>query len=107
MFPLAVGRGIGTEHIGIHARRTSIRIASTVWLVLSCLVVSGAGFGCAKEMVAPAPKDVVDTAVAAGSFKTLAKALETAGLIDTLKGKGPFTVFGPTDKAFAALPPKE
>jgi uncharacterized surface protein with fasciclin (FAS1) repeats len=49
-------------------------------------------------------KDIVDTAVAAGSFKTLATALETAGLIETLKGKGPFTVFAPTDEAFAKLP---
>ena len=48
-------------------------------------------------------KDIVDTAVAAGSFKTLAAALQAAGLVDTLKGKGPFTVFAPTDEAFAAL----
>ena len=50
-------------------------------------------------------KDIVDTAVAAGSFKTLAKALQAAGLVDTLKGNGPFTVFAPTDEAFAKLPP--
>jgi uncharacterized surface protein with fasciclin (FAS1) repeats len=49
-------------------------------------------------------QDIVDTAVAAGSFKTLAAALKAAGLIDTLKGKGPFTVFAPTDDAFAKLP---
>lgn len=48
--------------------------------------------------------DIVDTAVAAGSFKTLAAALTAAGLIDTLKGEGPFTVFAPTDEAFARLP---
>jgi uncharacterized surface protein with fasciclin (FAS1) repeats len=52
-----------------------------------------------------AGKDIVETAVAAGSFKTLAKALEAAGLVDTLKGEGPFTVFAPTDEAFAKLPP--
>lgn len=51
-----------------------------------------------------AKKDIVDTAVAAGSFKTLATALEAAGLVDTLKGAGPFTVFAPTDAAFAKLP---
>jgi uncharacterized surface protein with fasciclin (FAS1) repeats len=50
-------------------------------------------------------KDIVDTAVAAGQFNTLAKALQAAGLVDTLKGKGPFTVFAPTDDAFAKLPP--
>ena len=52
-------------------------------------------------------KDIVDTAVAAGDFKTLAVALEEAGLIDTLKGKGPFTVFAPTDAAFAKVPKKD
>ena len=49
----------------------------------------------------------MDTAVAAGDFKTLAVALEKAGLIDTLKGKGPFTVFAPTDAAFAKVPKKD
>jgi len=49
-------------------------------------------------------KDIVDTAVAAGNFKTLAAALQAAGLVDTLKGKGPFTVFAPTDAAFAKIP---
>ena len=48
--------------------------------------------------------DIVDTAVAAGSFNTLATALKAAGLVDTLKGKGPFTVFAPTDDAFKKLP---
>jgi uncharacterized surface protein with fasciclin (FAS1) repeats len=50
------------------------------------------------------PMDIVDTAVAAGSFKTLAAAIKAAGLVETLKGKGPFTVFAPTDEAFAKLP---
>jgi uncharacterized surface protein with fasciclin (FAS1) repeats len=49
-------------------------------------------------------KDIVDTAVSAGQFKTLATALQAAGLVDTLKGPGPFTVFAPTDEAFAKLP---
>lgn len=54
----------------------------------------------------PTPRqDIVDTAVAAGSFKTLASALQAAGLVETLKGKGPFTVFAPTDEAFAKLAP--
>ena len=51
-----------------------------------------------------ATKDIMDTAVAAGSFKMLATALQAAGLVDTLKGKGPFTVFAPTDEAFAKIP---
>jgi uncharacterized surface protein with fasciclin (FAS1) repeats len=54
---------------------------------------------------APNPlPDIVDTAVAAGNFKTLATALQAAGLVETLKGPGPFTVFAPTDEAFAKLP---
>ena len=49
-------------------------------------------------------KDIVDTAVEAGTFQTLVAAVQAAGLVDTLKGEGPFTVFAPTDEAFAALP---
>ena len=49
-------------------------------------------------------KDIVDTAVGAGNFTTLVAAVEAAGLVETLKGEGPFTVFAPTDAAFAALP---
>lgn len=52
---------------------------------------------------ASASKDIVDTAVSAGSFKTLVAAVKAAGLVDTLKGKGPFTVFAPTDAAFEKL----
>jgi uncharacterized surface protein with fasciclin (FAS1) repeats len=64
-------------------------------------------------IAAPAPQiglqaqqqqDIVETAVAAGSFTTLVKAIQAAGLVETLKGKGPFTVFAPTDEAFAKLP---
>jgi uncharacterized surface protein with fasciclin (FAS1) repeats len=57
-----------------------------------------------SSTMAMAAKDIVDTAVSAGNFKTLATALQAAGLIDTLKGKGPFTVFAPTDEAFAKIP---
>jgi len=49
-------------------------------------------------------KDIVETAIAAGNFDTLVTAVQAAGLVDTLKGEGPFTVFAPTDEAFAALP---
>ncbi|WP_394199028.1 fasciclin domain-containing protein [Litoreibacter albidus] len=63
----------------------------------------------AAALTAPAfadghSKDIVDTAVAAGTFGTLVAAVDAAGLVDTLKGDGPFTVFAPTDEAFAALP---
>jgi uncharacterized surface protein with fasciclin (FAS1) repeats len=57
-----------------------------------------------NRVIAAETKDIVDTAVAAGSFKTLAKALAAADLVQTLKGAGPFTVFAPTDEAFAKLP---
>jgi len=67
--------------------------------------------GCASDTMRTPPShgmtmksDIVDTAVAAGSFGTLATALGAAGLVDTLKSPGPFTVFAPTDAAFAALP---
>ena len=63
----------------------------------------------AATMISAAPAfaqeaDIVDTAVAAGSFSTLVTAVQAAGLVGTLKGEGPFTVFAPTDDAFAALP---
>jgi uncharacterized surface protein with fasciclin (FAS1) repeats len=58
----------------------------------------------AVSAVAGSKADIVDTAVAAGSFKTLVAAVQAAGLVDTLKGPGPFTVFAPTDEAFAKLP---
>jgi len=66
-------------------------------LVLCCLMVSAA-VTYAQE------KDIVDTAVGAGSFNTLVAAVKAAGLVDTLKGPGPFTVFAPTDDAFKKLP---
>jgi len=65
------------------------------------LIASVVAFGMTLSAQA---KDIVDTAVAAGSFKTLATALGAAGLVDTLKGKGPYTVFAPTDEAFAKIP---
>ncbi|MBB2684682.1 UNVERIFIED_ORG: putative surface protein with fasciclin (FAS1) repeats [Rhizobium etli] len=69
----------------------------------SLLVAAAMVLGSSFSAVA-AEKDVVNTAVEAGKFKTLATALEAAGLVTTLKGAGPFTVFAPTDEAFAKLP---
>lgn len=67
--------------------------------------ILAAAFALATNVSALASgKDIVDTAVEAGQFKTLAAALTAAGLVDTLKGAGPFTVFAPTDEAFAKLP---
>ena len=70
-------------------------------LVAAALMLTGAlGTASAEEMKA----DIVDTAMKAGQFTTLTTALKSAGLVETLKGKGPFTVFAPTDAAFAKLP---
>jgi uncharacterized surface protein with fasciclin (FAS1) repeats len=68
---------------------------------------SAAPAAAAVETPAAAPKDIIETAVAAGTFNTLAKALTEAGLIETLKGTGPFTVLAPTDEAFAKIPAKD
>ena len=73
------------------------------------LAVTSLALAGTMAIVSPAraqqTRDIVDTAVAAGSFTTLAKALTAADLVATLKGPGPFTVFAPTDEAFAKLPP--
>ena len=71
------------------------------FMMKKILIASIVAFGITVSAQA---KDIVDTAVAAGQFKTLAVALKAAGLVDTLKGKGPFTVFAPTDEAFAKIP---
>jgi uncharacterized surface protein with fasciclin (FAS1) repeats len=65
------------------------------------LIASLLAFG---ALTAAHAKDIVDTAVSAGSFKTLVAAVQAAGLVDTLKGPGPFTVFAPSDEAFAKIP---
>jgi uncharacterized surface protein with fasciclin (FAS1) repeats len=80
--------------------RIMISIAGV--MALSACAVAGPAV---TSMEAGASKDVVDTAVGAGDFRTLVKALTAADLVTTLKGKGPFTVFAPTDEAFAKLPP--
>jgi uncharacterized surface protein with fasciclin (FAS1) repeats len=69
-------------------------------LAFAVVPVSGAN-AASSDVVA---KDIVDTAISAGSFNTLVKAVQAAGLVDVLKGDGPFTVFAPTDAAFAKLP---
>ena len=80
------------------------RIAGFFKLLIAAQFVIVAAQANAGNYGSKAGKDIVDTAVAAGQFKTLAAALEAADLVDTLKGDGPFTVFAPTDAAFAKLP---
>ncbi len=67
-------------------------------------VCMGASNSIAAPSVPPSEKNIMDTAIAAGNFNTLVAALQTAGLVDALKGDGPFTVFAPTDEAFAKIP---
>ncbi len=81
--------------------RSRITILSLSLLLVAA--VAGAGHH-SKSDESSIKGDIVDTAVAAGSFGTLAAALDAAGLVDALKGDGPFTVFAPTDEAFAKLP---
>ena len=76
------------------------KIASVLTFVLASLTLSTAAHADHHGM----KKDIVDVAAANGSFSTLVAAVKAAGLVDTLKGNGPFTVFAPTDEAFAKLP---
>ena len=75
-----------------------LKTALIAQLLFAVSLASASNYGDKKN------KDIVDTAVSAGQFNTLAAALEAGGLIETLKGDGPFTVFAPTDEAFAKLP---
>jgi transforming growth factor-beta-induced protein len=75
-----------------------------ITILVSTLNLAACGSTGSSTMPTTAEKDVVDTAVSAGSFKTLVAAVQAAGLVDTLKGTGPFTVFAPNDAAFAKLP---
>jgi uncharacterized surface protein with fasciclin (FAS1) repeats len=75
-------------------------LRSLKFIAVAVMLVAGAGCASAEKK----PADIVDTAVSAGQFNTLVAAVKAAGLVDTLKGPGPFTVFAPTDDAFAKLP---
>ena len=75
-----------------------MRNAFRIVAFAAAVLVAGFSFASASD------KDIVDTAVAAGQFETLVAAVQAAGLVETLKGEGPFTVFAPTDEAFAKLP---
>ena len=81
--------------------RRKIMLRKTILKIATIAIIS---FSMLTPTFAQMKSDIVDTAVAAGSFNTLVAAVQAAGLVDTLKSDGPFTVFAPTDAAFAALP---
>ena len=81
--------------------RKSIMIRKTILQIVAIATIS---FSMITPTFSQMKSDIVDTAVAAGSFNTLVAAVQAAGLVETLKSDGPFTVFAPTDAAFAALP---
>jgi uncharacterized surface protein with fasciclin (FAS1) repeats len=97
---LVLGLMAGTAACGSDKATTKATTAAPAAAVTTAAATATTKAGA----MADAKTDIVDTAVAAGSFKTLAAALTAAGLVDTLKGPGPFTVFAPTDEAFAKLP---
>jgi uncharacterized surface protein with fasciclin (FAS1) repeats len=88
----------------ISANRSILRARHIAAAVIASAALAVSLPASAGDAMTKKPQDIVDTAVAAGSFKTLAAALDAAGLVATLKGPGPFTVFAPTDAAFAKLP---
>ncbi len=83
------------------ATLSAVSVAAAL-AAFSVPAIGGDGMG--APMTSPAAKDIVDTAVGAGKFTTLVGAVKAAGLVETLKGPGPFTVFAPTDDAFAKIP---
>jgi transforming growth factor-beta-induced protein len=97
---IAISKG-GVKVDNANVVKTDIACSNGIIHVIDAVILPK------KETAAPpqpAQPDVVDTAVAAGSFKTLVAAVKAAGLVETLKGEGPFTIFAPTDEAFAKLP---
>jgi uncharacterized surface protein with fasciclin (FAS1) repeats len=82
----------------------SLLLSSVLFASASAYAGGCGSYNKASKAETSAEKDIVDTAVGAGNFGTLVAAVKAAGLVDTLKGEGPFTVFAPTDEAFAKLP---
>ena len=81
-----------------------MKLLNLVRVTVCAVLVFGVAASGSTQAYPSSQKDIVETAASAGSFNTLARAIEAAGLVETLKGDGPFTVFAPTDEAFAKLP---
>jgi uncharacterized surface protein with fasciclin (FAS1) repeats len=84
--------------------KTTLKSLAIFGIVAMSCLATAVSISAGHKKDAGKQMDIVETAVAAGNFKTLVAAVEAAGLVETLKGKGPFTVFAPTDEAFAKLP---
>ena len=92
------------QHIQHMGRKVALALSLLAVSALLIVATAMQATGGMKTARAKADKDIVETAMGAGSFETLVTAVKAAGLVDTLKGEGPFTVFAPTDEAFAKLP---
>ena len=103
-YEIALGERLVLTPSRVFLRQTSHSLIAALALGAAALLAAPVALASGHGDKSKAGKDIVDTAVAAGNFGTLATALTAAGLVETLKGKGPFTVFAPTDAAFAKLP---
>ena len=88
----------------VHTHTETLMNAINSLLAASVIAIAAAPSALAGQSSAEPQMDIVDTAVGAGNFDTLVTAVQQAGLVETLKGEGPFTVFAPTDEAFAKIP---
>lgn len=99
---------LASERLCITAGSDGVKIADgigeTANVVIADIMADNGVIHVIDKVVVPSTDDLISTAIEAGSFSTLAAALDAAGLIEALQGEGPFTVFAPTDEAFAALP---
>jgi len=102
--PVSFGAAIQVHHEKVRITPKSMKSIRTLCLTFLAATVLNSSFVLAQDKPAAKKSDIVAVAVGAGSFNTLVAAVKAAGLVETLQGAGPFTVFAPTDEAFAKLP---